>query len=333
MDTPDTPTVSTATPYRPPARAALPSIGSSTGLVSRPTVPPTSSRDLPAAPVASTGRIVYPNFLQADYRRILQNNVTRDPRTNYTRMIQLVTDSSHARRGWGQELGFQKRRRAARKKIKALPTEILETLRQVPNLAFLDWGCGDGSMGDELAKQTSGRVIYGDIENHLFIQFYDHVNFVAIDDQDSSPPRLPTGVTINAINCFHVLHHCQSIDPISGQPRHTVADIQRTVRKIYQTLPPGGLFLVREHSADTEKDAANICLTHINYEREELSTQGLTSDQLTEAWIKNYHLALLSQTDMIAVIVECGFSLIFASRPSTKDWDDRMYWALFRRND
>lgn len=109
--------------------------------------------------------------------------------------------------------------------------------------SLLDYGCANGTITRELAKQLNGNNIYGaDIKDLVNPDF----NFILLKDNNLMPTIKSR--SIDFINASMVLHH--------------VKNINETLKEFRRIISDKGIIVVREHDSRNKSFATFLDILH-----------------------------------------------------------------------
>jgi 2-polyprenyl-3-methyl-5-hydroxy-6-metoxy-1,4-benzoquinol methylase len=169
--------------------------------------------------------------------------------------------------------------------------------QQMRTWTYLDVGCGDGTITDEITKAiTCARTIATDIES-------PHSGYLRIVDD-----RIPfeTGAA-DFVTCFMTLHHLENFDAM--------------MREISRTMKLGAYLYVRDHNVKTTEQSTYIDFIHLLHS---VHNHGQR---------KHMHMRYTSKEELTHSICSYGFSMVTSEDVYLSIYNPQMiYHALFRKS-
>lgn len=147
--------------------------------------------------------------------------------------------------------------------------DIMRWLKNKKIEAYLDVGCSEASITEELAKYIKAEEAYG-VDIKISKENTEYVTFI-----ENTPDALPfEDNKFDLITGFMALHHFR--------------DINIMLDEIYRVLKPGGLFIIREHDVRDRDFGIFLNKVHLLYAiiNDEDIDMGRYNNK--ETWSKKY---------------------------------------------
>jgi len=132
--------------------------------------------------------------------------------------------------------------------------------------AYLDMGCGDGSITREFAKMIDAKSIdCVDVKDYSKKEDGEDANGASADG-DSAETKLKYTVVPEDTTEYKLPFEDNSFDVITAfQVLHHVKNVESMISEIYRVCKIGGVVMIKEHNAHTPFQAMTIDVEHIIY--------------------------------------------------------------------